>query len=243
MKKLLLIIACLGSIKAHSANISENPESKKRTRKNLFELGGSAAWFFNKYPIDYNSEGWIGWLPIRMEITSPIIPSYFKYAHSINQKTMLGISTYTYGVLYKEVGRKIGLQEAKKGEIWRRVVNDISLGLDYYLKEVQLNRFTSIRMTISPSVSYRWGVEQVYLNQNMFGDVIYTCRCRYNSIGLGTGANVDIVLGNRLYIGGFLGYTHYFEKSRLPKDDPYYFSTYKPNRDVLRLHPKIGVLF
>jgi hypothetical protein len=77
----------------------------------------------------------------------------------------------------------------------------------------------------------------------VWGCVIYTCRCRYNSIGLGTGANVDIVLGNRLYIGGFLGYTHYFEKSRLPKDDPDYFDTYRPNRDVLRLHPKIGVLF
>jgi hypothetical protein len=243
MKKLFLLSLLTICFKTYGNIYADSISSKKSVRKNLMEFGGSAAWFFNKYPIDYNSEGWIGWLPIRMEITSPIIPSYFKYAHSINQKTMLGISTYTYGVLYKEVGRKIGLQEAKKGEIWRRVVNDISLGLDYYLKEVQLNRFTSIRMTISPSVSYRWGVEQVYLNQNMFGDVIYTCRCRYNSIGLGTGANVDIVLGNRLYIGGFLGYTHYFEKSRLPKDDPDYFDTYRPNRDVLRLHPKIGVLF
>lgn len=243
MKKMSLLLLFFVSIECHAIFNSDSLATKKRTRKNLFEVGGSAALFFNRQPMSYQSDGWLAWIPIRMEATSPLIPSYIKYARKIGQKTMVGISSYSYGISYGDVRKKINNGIAKTGEVMIMDYDDFSLIFDYSLADIRLNKLLSITASASSMISYRTGIEQVYLSQNMFGDAIYTCGCRYNSIGLGAGANVDVVLGNRVYIGGFLGYTHYFEKSRLPKDDPDYIDTYRPNRDVLRLHPKIGVLF
>jgi hypothetical protein len=242
MKKLLLMSLCVISYHAYSASLADSIATKKRIHKNLFEVGGSAALFFNRQPMSYQSEGWLAWLPIRMEATSPLIPSYIKYAHKIGQKTMIGISSYSFGESY-DTWAKLNTGEAKKGELLAITFADITLSFDYHLKQININKYIMLNSYVSSGLSYRWGEEWVYLSQNAFNDVLYTCGCRYNSIGLGTGTNLDIVLGNRIYVGALMGYTHYFEKSRLPKDDPYYFSTYKPSRDVLRLHPKIGVLF
>lgn len=242
MKKMSLLLLFFVSIDCHAIFNSDSLATKKRTRKNLFEVGGSAAWFFNRQPMTYLNEGWLAWLPIRMEVTSPLIPSYIKYARKIGQKTMIGISSYSYGETY-DTWSKLKTGEAIKGELLAVAFSDITLSFDYSLKEFKISENIELKTTVLSGLSYRWGEEWVYLSQNMFGDAIYTCGCRYNSIGLGAGTNVDVVLGNRVYIGGFLGYTHYFEKSRLPKDDPDYIDSYRPNRDVLRLHPKIGVLF
>jgi hypothetical protein len=60
MKKLFLLSLLTICFKTYGNIYADSISSKKSVRKNLMEFGGSAAWFFNKYPIDYNSEGWIG---------------------------------------------------------------------------------------------------------------------------------------------------------------------------------------
>jgi hypothetical protein len=243
MKKMSLLLLFFVSIECHAIFNSDSLASKKRTRKNLFEVGGSAALFFNRQPMSYQSDGWLAWIPIRMEATSPLIPSYIKYARKIGQKTMVGISSYSFGESY-DTWSKLKTGEAKKGELLAITFSDITLSFDYFLKEIRISKEVMLNTYILSGLSYRWGEEWVYLSQNMFGDAdLHLWVSGTTVLDLGTGANADVVLGNRLYIGGFLGYTHYFEKSRLPKDDPDYFDTYRPNRDVLRLHPKIGVLF
>ncbi len=230
MKWLLLL--CVGIIysDSFSATLSDSTSYKKQ-HKNLIEIGYSAAWFFDKHPMAFYKEGGLDLIPV-MSLPS-WMPSYIKYSRIIHKQIDLGLSNYSFAESY------IPFQ---KGDIWIRSVNDvtISIGRSFFRN---LNQFTNLKYSFSPGVSYRWGTEWVYLAENDYHDVIYTCMCDYNSIGLGSTGSIDFVLKKRLYFGGSAGYTYYFEKSKMNPNSPYYFKAYRPNRDVFVFHPRLGVMF
>ncbi|MBX7206483.1 MAG: hypothetical protein IT247_04630 [Bacteroidia bacterium] len=240
MKKLLYVILYFLSISAYCAIATDSIPQKRKSPQNLIEVGSTAAWFFDKHRMNFFDDGGFGWLPIMA--TSPYIPSYIKYSRNLNEKTRIGLSTYSYGNLY-DLGQKIKSGIAKKGDVWRREFDDITLSGDYSFLQKQLNRFVLLKYIISANISYRKGMELVYLDVNDYRDVIHTCMCRYSAIGLGGQVSLDFYFGSHFLVGGTLGYSHYFEKSRLSRNSSYYLSTYRPNRDILVLHPKIGIVF
>jgi hypothetical protein len=200
-------------------------------------VGYNAAWFFDKHHMTFYKEGGLSWLSPMT--APPLIPSFVKYSRMLNKNTELGLSTFSYAKSYNFALSSITEQ---KWDIWIRSVNavTISVGRSFILN---LNRFAELKYTFSPGISYRWGTELVYMGENDYHDVIAICTCDYKSIGLGSTGSMDIVLRNRLYLGGSVGYTYYFEKSRMNPNSTYYIKAYKPNRDVLVFHPRLGVLF
>lgn len=232
MKRLLLFITFFSTIRVQ-ANLTADSLQHKKQYKNFIEVGYNAAWFFDMHRLAFFRQGGLSWLPNR-PITTPLVPSYIKYARIFKHNIELGLSSYTYGVLYQ--------YKKTKGDLMYRWFDDVTLSMGRSFT-VSLNKFVALKYTISPSVSYRWGTEWVYLAENDYHDVIHICSCDYNSFGLGGTGSMDIVLRNRLYFGGSLGYTYYFEKSKLKPTSTYYYKDYKPNRDVLVFHPRLGVLF
>ena len=240
MKKPLFIIACMFSLLAQASNTSENPEPKKRARKNLIEVGWSAGWLFNNQPLTFSSYGGMRWFPVEA-VNSRLVPSYLKYAHAVSPKIMLSFSMHSFGVYYKKVEQDIRMSRVSEGKMFIMSFDDFTLSAEYNAWDKKLNRVLSVRNRYSAGISYRDGYVLVAGKGQFEGYAEYSKS--YSSMGLGASTSLDLVISDRLYIGGLIGYTHYFESSYLDKDAPEYFDSYKPVRHVLRIHPKIGVLF
>ncbi len=240
MKKLFLIIACLGSVQVHATNTSENPELKKGLRKNMVEVGWSAGWLFNNQPLTLSTYGGMMWFPV-YSVNSRLVPSYIKFAHSVSPKIMLSFSMHSFGVNYKKIEQDIRMSIASKGKISTMSFDDFTLSAEYNVWDKKLTRQLAVRNSYSAGISYRDGF--VIVAGKGFSEGYAEYYKGYSSMGLGGSTSFDLVISNRLYVGGLIGYTHYFESGFLDKDAPDYFDSYKPIRNVLRVHPKIGVLF
>lgn len=240
MKKLLFIIASIGCMKVHATNTAEHPESKKSTRKNLIEIGWSAGWLFNNKPLTFQKYGGLMWLPIETA-DSRILPSYIKYSRCLSLKTMLSFSMHSFGVYYPEVIQNIKMSQASKGKITTMFFDDFTLGVEYNFRNKRLTRQLTLRNNFSAGISYRDGF--VLVSGKGYPEGYAEYYKGYSSMGLGVSSSFDLVVSNRFFIGGLIGYTHYFENGFLDKDAPEYFDSYTPIRHVLRVHPKIGVLF
>ncbi|MBP6304009.1 MAG: hypothetical protein KBB37_12910 [Bacteroidia bacterium] len=96
---------------------------------------------------------------------------------------------------------------------------------------LQLNRRTS-------------GRENLFLARRN-GTEIQTDGTRYKSWGVGLSTGIDFVIMNKVFFGAEFGASHYFQKNNLKVEPPgtVFYNSYKVNKDLLFVHPKIGILF
>ena len=164
---------------------------------------------------------------------------YMKCGYLLHRKYEVGVSTYWHSRYYTR-----DYDNLIKGDVLSRYYRNYNIHMRYnFLKQnnsrVNFQAYSSVQLNRRTS-----GRENIFLARRSPIEII-TDGTRYRSWGVGVSGGVEAVFVNKIYVGAEFGFAHYFQQNNLnvePKGTVLY-NSYQVNKDVLFLHPKIGIFF
>lgn len=204
-------------------------DSVSITKKNMVEVGVTSASFFDGKGIVYPTFG----------------SNAFSSLYQVNlnySRTMDNVSPFIQiEGFYKNYNIKID-NTTKKGETTSRYFAIAKIGVKSS-NLIHLQDYHHI--TVGASVNYRYGEEEILLGYFTNGFDYVSDGTQYNSIGFGSHLDYYYLIFDRITFGLRTGFDYYLQKPSL-QSEPVgsdFYKSYKPNRAIFSLQPRIGFKF
>jgi len=228
MNKSVIIFFLFVPIQAFSGT---NDSSITRHLKNRVEIGTSFVNFMEHEGFKY----------LKQENQVSLFDAmYIKYGYKVTEKIEIGIARYWFGKTFENP-----VDSLAKGAVLKRYYKNSLLYIRYDLTRKKTLKSISLIPSICIGLNYRYnGTEEIFLKRNSPTEIVRD-GTRLKSIGTGIEFNLDIVIKKHFFIGSEVSYVYYFQKNGLSVEPPgsAFYKQYKPNRNLMVFHPKIGVIF
>jgi hypothetical protein len=199
--------------------------------KNRVEIGTSFVNFFEQEGFKY----------LRQKNQVSLVDAmYMKYGYKVSKKIEIGISRYWFGQTFQNPDDSLA-----KGAVLKRYYKNSLLYVRYDLAKNNPIKSIDLIPSICIGLNYRYnGTEEIFLKRNSPTEIVRDGTI-LKSFGAGIEFNLDVIVKKHFFIGSEVSYVHYFQKNGLSVESPNsaFYKRYKPNRNLVVFHPKIGILF